>query len=262
MPKCSFRSFLALRLLCLNLLFLATPLQAADWNKPAFEANTLSRARAALQMNTANESPELHINALDDAENGALVPVEIVSQAANTQALAIFVEKNNFPLSAYFEFANGALPEVSLRLKLAETSAIHALARGNQGGKPLLHSQKEIRINLSGCGPSGEAPRKPTQVTTPMKIKAVIKNEFAEIRVLMSHPMTPLISGSDVPPHFIRQFSILLNGKSIVEAQTGFSIARNPVFGFKVRGAKAGDKVSITWQDSRGDTRTDEALIQ
>ncbi len=26
-------------------------------------------------------------------------------------------------------------------------------------------------------------------------------------------------------------------------------------------GAKAGDKVSVTWKDNRGDTRTDEAVV-
>ena len=28
-----------------------------------------------------------------------------------------------------------------------------------------------------------------------------------------------------------------------------------------IKGTKSGDKVSISWRDSRGDTRTDEALV-
>jgi sulfur-oxidizing protein SoxZ len=28
-----------------------------------------------------------------------------------------------------------------------------------------------------------------------------------------------------------------------------------------VKGAKAGDKVSVTWKDNKGETRTDEAAI-
>jgi sulfur-oxidizing protein SoxZ len=33
------------------------------------------------------------------------------------------------------------------------------------------------------------------------------------------------------------------------------------VFGFKVKGAKSGDKVTISWVDNKGDTRSDEATI-
>jgi sulfur-oxidizing protein SoxZ len=33
------------------------------------------------------------------------------------------------------------------------------------------------------------------------------------------------------------------------------------VFGFKVKGAKAGDKVTVNWVDNKGDKRTDEATI-
>jgi sulfur-oxidizing protein SoxZ len=28
-----------------------------------------------------------------------------------------------------------------------------------------------------------------------------------------------------------------------------------------VKGAKAGDKISVNWKDNRGDTRTDEATV-
>jgi sulfur-oxidizing protein SoxZ len=47
----------------------------------------------------------------------------------------------------------------------------------------------------------------------------------------------------------------------VIQGQTGTSISRNPVFGFKVKGAKAGDKVVIKWRDNKGDSRTDEATI-
>ena len=43
--------------------------------------------------------------------------------------------------------------------------------------------------------------------------------------------------------------------------QTGGSVSRNPVFGFKVKGAKAGDKVAVSWVDNKGDKRTDETTV-
>jgi sulfur-oxidizing protein SoxZ len=30
---------------------------------------------------------------------------------------------------------------------------------------------------------------------------------------------------------------------------------------FVIKGAKAGDKVAVTWKDNKGDTRTDEATV-
>jgi sulfur-oxidizing protein SoxZ len=30
---------------------------------------------------------------------------------------------------------------------------------------------------------------------------------------------------------------------------------------FSVKGAKAGDKITVIWKDNKGDTRTDEATV-
>jgi sulfur-oxidizing protein SoxZ len=51
------------------------------------------------------------------------------------------------------------------------------------------------------------------------------------------------------------------NGKSVLTAQWGPSIAKNPFLQFVVKGAKAGDKIAITWVDNRGDKRSDEATV-
>ncbi len=99
----------------------------------------------------------------------------------------------------------------------------------------------------------------------PMKIRAQMKGDSAEIRVLMSHPMETGqrkdSSGKVIPAHHIMSITIDVGGKRVVQGQTGPAISRNPVFGFKVKGAKAGDKVVIHWEDNKGDKRTDEATI-
>ncbi len=99
----------------------------------------------------------------------------------------------------------------------------------------------------------------------PMKIRAQMKGDVCDIRVLMSHPMeTGMRKDSDgkpVPAHFIQMLDVALNGKTVVAGQTATSVSRNPVFGFKVKGAKAGDKVSVSWLDNKGDKRTDEATV-
>jgi sulfur-oxidizing protein SoxZ len=99
----------------------------------------------------------------------------------------------------------------------------------------------------------------------PMKIRAQIKGDICDVRVLVSHPMETGhrkdADGKTIPAHFIQTIAVALNGRTLVSGQTGPSVSRNPVFGFKVRGAKAGDKVAVSWTDNRGAKRTDETTV-
>lgn len=100
----------------------------------------------------------------------------------------------------------------------------------------------------------------------PMKIRATLQGDVADVRVLMAHPMETGqrkdASGKLVPLHFIQNITAQLNGKTVFSADISQAISRNPVFAFKVKGAKAGDKLSVTWQDNAGEKRTDEVVIR
>ncbi|MDE2362909.1 MAG: thiosulfate oxidation carrier complex protein SoxZ [Hyphomicrobiales bacterium] len=99
----------------------------------------------------------------------------------------------------------------------------------------------------------------------PMKIRASSKDGVTEIKVLMNHEMETGFrkdsSGNVVPAWFIREVTAKLNDKIVMTAQWGPSVSKNPYLAFKVKGGKAGDKVSVSWVDSQGDTRTDEATV-
>jgi sulfur-oxidizing protein SoxZ len=99
----------------------------------------------------------------------------------------------------------------------------------------------------------------------PMKIRATLQGDVADVRVLMAHAMETGqrkdASGKVVPLHFIQTITAQLNGKTVFQADISQAISRNPVFAFKVKGAKAGDKLAITWQDNTGDKRTDEVTL-
>ena len=99
----------------------------------------------------------------------------------------------------------------------------------------------------------------------PMKIRAQMKGDAAVVRVLMSHPMeTGQRKGGDgklIPAHHIKNVTVALNGKTVVTGQIGGAVSRNPVFGFLVKGAKAGDKVTVNWTDNKGDKRSDETTV-
>ncbi len=99
----------------------------------------------------------------------------------------------------------------------------------------------------------------------PMKIRARLEGDVADVRVLMAHPMETGqrkdAAGNLVPLHFIQTITAQLNGRPVFQAEVSQAISRNPVFGFKVKGAKAGDKLVITWIDNKGDKRTDAVTI-
>jgi len=99
----------------------------------------------------------------------------------------------------------------------------------------------------------------------PMRIRAQMAGDKATVRVLMSHEMETGqrkdSAGKTIPAWFIQEVSAAHNGKTVLTAQWGPAVAKNPFMQFVVKGAKAGDKVTVTWKDNKGDTRTDEATV-
>ena len=99
----------------------------------------------------------------------------------------------------------------------------------------------------------------------PMKIRAAVAGDTTEIKVLMNHEMETGqrkdAKGETIPAWFIQNVLVTWNGKTVLSAQWGTAIAKNPFLSFKFKGGAKGDKIVIRWVDSRGDTRTDEAVI-
>jgi sulfur-oxidizing protein SoxZ len=99
----------------------------------------------------------------------------------------------------------------------------------------------------------------------PMKIRAAVAGDSTEVKVLMNHEMETGqrkdAKGETIPAWFIQNVLVTWNGKTVLSAQWGTAIAKNPFVSFKFKGGAKGDKIVIRWVDSRGDTRTDEAVI-
>lgn len=99
----------------------------------------------------------------------------------------------------------------------------------------------------------------------PMRIRAQAAGDKATVRVLMSHEMETGLrkdaAGKVIPAWFIQEVAAQLNGKTVMTAQWGPSVAKNPFLQFNVKGAKAGDKITVDWTDNKGDKRSDEATV-
>ncbi len=122
---------------------------AAVWNKAAFESSKLDEAEKGLAIDGEIASKDIEIVAPDRAENGAIVQLEVNSRIPNTEAIAVFVEKNPTALIGNFMFSNGALPQIVTRIKMAETSDIKIIVKA---GNQYFTASKNVVVLENGCG--------------------------------------------------------------------------------------------------------------
>jgi sulfur-oxidizing protein SoxY len=122
----------------------------AEWNKAAFEAKSLDDTMKALGGSAPAQSKDVaFVNTPDIAENGAVVPIGIVSTIPKTESIAILVEKNPNMLAAVFDIPAGTDPAISTRVKMGQSSNVYALVKAD--GK-YYAAVKEIKVTLGGCG--------------------------------------------------------------------------------------------------------------
>ena len=99
----------------------------------------------------------------------------------------------------------------------------------------------------------------------PMRIRAAEREGVVNVKILMSHEMETGqrkdASGKIVPAHFISKVTATHQGRTVLSADWGPAVAKNPFLEFNFKGGKKGDKIVVTWEDNRKETRTDEATI-
>ncbi|NRR30756.1 thiosulfate oxidation carrier complex protein SoxZ [Oxalobacteraceae bacterium] len=99
----------------------------------------------------------------------------------------------------------------------------------------------------------------------PMKIRANAANGMTEVKVLMAHPMEGGMrkdaAGAVVPAHYITDVTVKHGERVVLQCLWGQSVSQNPYLAFKFKGGAKGEKVSVSWQDNKGDSRTDQATI-
>ena len=99
----------------------------------------------------------------------------------------------------------------------------------------------------------------------PMRIRAKLEGDKTVVRVLMAHEMETGqrkdAAGKTIPAWHISDVTATHNGKTVLTAEWGPAVAKNPFLQFTVKGAKAGDKIAVSWKDNKGDSRTDEVTV-
>ena len=125
-------------------------LLAAVWPQETFNSKTTGNAlKALLGTDATTPSDQIELKVPEIAENGAVVPVTIMTSLENVESISIVVEKNPRPMAATFEIPQGTLPKIASRIKMGETSDVMAVIKTSNG---IYSTAKEVKVTIGGCG--------------------------------------------------------------------------------------------------------------
>lgn len=99
-----------------------------------------------------------------------------------------------------------------------------------------------------------------------IKIRAKVDGDVTTVKALISHPMeTGLVkdkkTGKVIPAHFIQEVTCEHAGNNVMTALWGPAVSKNPYLSFKFTGAKAGDTLTLSWVDNKGESDSVETKI-
>lgn len=229
-----------------------------------FGARDMAGALALLGGDTALESSAITISAPDVAEDGAVVPIGVVSTLPDTESITLLVDKNPVPVAAQFFPQRGTPAEIQTRIRMSETARVRAIVRA---GGQLHHANRQVVVTIGGCGGDlTTAYQRERKTPAPIRLRAVRKDGHTEVRAVMFHPMETGQrkdgAGQRIPPHHIVRIQVERNGVAVLTAETGGSLSENPFFGFRLSGGAAGDRIRLNWTDNLGDSRSDEVVLE
>lgn len=103
-------------------------------------------------------------------------------------------------------------------------------------------------------------------MSDPTRIRAQAQaNGSALVRVLMAHEMESGQrkdeAGKPIAAWHITEVEVALNGQAVLHMQCGTGVSKNPFVQFTLKNAKAGDKLRVSWVDTQGARRSDDAVI-
>ena len=115
----------------------------------AFQESNADKVIADLFGKVPTDSDQVTMKIPEIAENGAVVPVTINTTLEGVESISIVVINNPTPLAASFTMAPRALPIISVRIKMGESSQVLALVKA---GGNLYSTMKDVKVTIGGCG--------------------------------------------------------------------------------------------------------------
>ncbi len=86
------------------------------------------------------------------------------------------------------------------------------------------------------------------------------------VRILIAHPMETgrrqdPSTGATLPAHFIETVKIAHNGNTVADCQFGAGVSRDPYLSVRLRDARPGDSVQVSWTDNLGQSDSAETQV-
>jgi sulfur-oxidizing protein SoxZ len=99
-----------------------------------------------------------------------------------------------------------------------------------------------------------------------IKLRAKITDGVTAVKVLISHPMDTGLqkdkkTGETIPAHFIQEVVCKHKDTTVMTANWGGAISKNPYLSFNFKGAAAGDTISLSWVDNKGEKDSADGAI-
>ena len=100
-----------------------------------------------------------------------------------------------------------------------------------------------------------------------IKMRAKISDGLTTVKVLISHPMDTGLqkdkkTGKKIPAHFIQEVVCKHKDTTVMTANWGAAISKNPYLSFRFKGAAAGDTISLSWVDNQGEKDSADVAIK
>lgn len=99
-----------------------------------------------------------------------------------------------------------------------------------------------------------------------IRIRALMKGDYAEVKALMRHPMETGQrkddAGNPIPAHFITSVNASVGERTVMEAQWGAAVSQNPFVAFRIKDVKPGDEVVVRYLDNKGETGEGSTAIK
>ena len=147
--KCTRRKVFGLIGAVAGAMMLPLKLFAQEWHAKAFDETRFTDSLKSVGAIELVESDQIQLTTPEIAENGAIVPIQVISEIPNTERVFVFAEKNPQPLVAVFTFHKGVEPFFATRIKMGESAKVHVVVLA--GGKHYTVS-RDVQVTIGGCG--------------------------------------------------------------------------------------------------------------
>lgn len=251
-----FSAFMVAVLITFSNLLIASDDPNATWNeglrKHYFSDRTISETDDVVVL----EAPVR-------AENGAVVPIRILSQIPQTEDryiknVTLLIDENPIPWAGTFHFTpRSGRADLDLRIRVNSFSNVRAIAETNDGE---LHMTSRFVKASGGCSaPIGSDLDAAMARLGKMKFRSKPTSgldEPLQTQLAISHPNITGMQMDQVtrmyaPAHFVKEIKVSFEGELIFSAETDISISENPNFKFFFVPQQKGELISEV-TDSNG----------